>query len=126
MSKRMQITRTKMRTGPADVCVAPLAALLPAAVLGVPPETALPAPGCDGGVDPVGRAGSALLALGWAVLPHAALAHLRAGRSFGTGGVVMGTSGGLDVVGGGFKAGGIVGGGCALARDERGITAKFG
>lgn len=125
MSKRMQITRTKMRTGPADVCVAPLAALLPAAVLGVPPETALLAPGSDGGVDPVGRAGSALLALGWAVL-HAALAHLRAGRSFGTGGVVMVTSGGLEVVGGGFKAGGIVGGGCALARDERGITAKFG
>ena len=82
-------------------------------------------------MDSVERTGSALPTLGWAVLPQAVAAHLRAGSSFGTGGGVMVTNGGFDVgggveVGGGFKVDGIVGGGCTPARDDRGITAKFG
>ena len=117
MSKRMQITRTSMRAGPVDICVTLVWAI---------PETGLSAGGCDAGVDAVERTGSALLTLGWVVPAHAASAHLRAGSSFGTGGGAVVTSGGLDVVGGGFKVDGIVGGGCTPARDERGITAKFG
>jgi hypothetical protein len=128
-----------MRTGPVDVCVAVVAGLPPATVLAwALPETVLFTTGCEGGVDLVARTGSALLAPGWTVPPQAAVAHLRAGSSFGTGGGVMVTNGGFDVVGGfdvggggvevdgGFKVGGIVGGGCTPARDDRGITAKFG
>lgn len=127
----MQITRTRICTGAADICAAVIAVMPPATVLAwVLPETALFTADCEGGMDSVGRTGSALLTLG-AVLPHAVPAHLRAGSSFGTGGGVMVTSGGYDVVGeievgGGFNVGGIVGGGTAPAKIERGKMAKFG
>ena len=121
-----------MRAGPVDVCVAvvavmPLATMLAWALS----ETVLFTTGRDGGVDSVERTGSALLTPGWTVPPQAAVAHLRAGSSFGTGGGVIVTNGGFDViggfeVGGGSNVGGIVGGGCTSAWDDRGITAKFG
>jgi len=95
------------------------------------PETVLFATGCGGDQDLVARTGSALLTPGWTVPLQAAVAHLRAGSSFGTGGGVIVTNGGFEVVGGvevsgGSKVEGIVGGGCTPARDDRGITAKFG
>jgi hypothetical protein len=131
-SKRVQIARTRTRTGPAGACVAPVAAVLPATVLAwAPPEAVLFTTGFAGEVDSMERTGLALLTPGWIAPPQAAPAHLRAGSSFGTGGGVMVTDGGFDVVGGvevsgGSKVGGIVGGGCTPARDDRGITAKFG
>jgi hypothetical protein len=130
--KRVQITRARMRTGPAGVCVALLTAVLPVTVrVWLSPEAALFSTIRDGGVDLVERTGSALLTLGRTVLPQVVPAHLRAGSSFGTGGGAMVTNGGFEVVGkvpvdGGFSVGGIVGGGCTPAWDERGITAKFG
>lgn len=125
----MQITRTRMRTGPLDVCAAVVvvATVPPASVPAwALPEILLFTMGCEGGMDAVDRTGSALLTLGWtAVLPQAVPAHLRAGSSFGTGGGVMVTNGGFEVVGG-FKVDGIVGGGVVPAETERGRMAKFG
>lgn len=117
----MQITRTSQ----AGICVALLAVLLPAFVPAwALPETALLTTACGGGVDSAARTGSALPMLRWAVPPQVAVAHLRAGSSFGTGGGV--TSDGLGVVVGGSIVDGIVGGGCTPLGKERGITAKFG
>jgi|SRR6185312_16712820 len=115
-----------MRAGPVDVCVAVVAVMPPATMLAwALPETVLFAMGCEGGADAVERTGSALPTLGWTMPLQPATAHLRAGSSFGTGGGVMVTNGGFEVVGG-FKVDGIVGGGCTSAWDDRGITAKFG
>jgi hypothetical protein len=121
-----------MRTGLVGPCAALLAVVPAATVLArALPEVVLFTRVFDVGVDSVERAGSALLKPGWTVPPQATVAHLRAGSSFGTGGGVMVTNGGFDVVGGvevdgGSKLDGIVGGGCTPARDDRGITAKFG
>jgi hypothetical protein len=121
-----------MRTGLVGPCLALLAAVAVATVLArALPEVVLFTRVFGGGVDSVERTGSALLTPGRAVLPQAVAVHLRAGSSFGTGGGVMVTNGGFDVVGGvevdgGSKVDGIVGGGCTPARDDRGITAKFG
>jgi len=127
-----------MRTGLVGPCTALLAAVTVATVLArALPEVVVFTRVLGGGVDSMARTGSALLTPGWAVLPQAVAAHLRAGSSFGTGGGVMVTSGGFDVGGGvevvggvevdgGSKLDGIVGGGCTPARDDRGITAKFG
>ena len=106
-----------MRTGPVGVCFALVAVMPPATVLvRALPETVLFTTGCEGRVDSVERTGSALPAPGWTVPLQPAVAHLRAGSSFGTGGGVMVTNGGFDVgggveVSGGFKVGGIVAGG---------------
>ena len=124
-SKRLQTTRTRKRTAVVGACTSPAGILPLGVVVDAVLESAVTGFGRVAGAALTVWTGSALLTPGWTTSPHLELLHFRAGNSLGTGGGVMVTNGGVEV-GGGYTVGGIVGGGCAPACTERGITAKFG